>query len=81
MKSQIQKWGNSLAIRIPKLFADEAHLEQNSSVDVSLVKGKIVVVPCNPQSKYSLDKLLAGVTKKNIHREIESGTAVGDEAW
>lgn len=80
MKAQIQKWGNSLALRIPKVFAEEANLEQNSIVEISLVDGKLMVVPVVP-SQWTLDELLSGVTKDNIHRAIDTGFATGKEAW
>jgi antitoxin MazE len=79
MRARIQKWGNSLALRIPRAFAKEAHLEPNSEVEVSLVEGKLILVPVEPEP--TLDDLLAGITEENIHREIETGPAVGREVW
>lgn len=80
MKVQIQKWGNSLALRIPKSFAVESKIEQGSTVEVSLKGGKIIVEPV-AETSYSLEELLAGVTKSNLHKEIDSGEATGKEAW
>ncbi len=80
MKMQIQKWGNSLALRIPKSFAVESKVEQGSTVEVSLEKGKIVVTPV-AEPEYSLGGLLAKVTKENIHAETDTGYPVGKEAW
>jgi antitoxin MazE len=80
MKTRVQKWGNSLALRIPKSFADEVGLLNDSSVEVSLTNGKLVVVPIEKPS-LSLKKLLAQITQENIHHEIDSGPAVGIEAW
>ena len=79
MQTRIQKWGNSLAIRIPKPFALEFGLEQNSLVVVSVSEGKLVLEPVKPS--YSLAELLAQVTKDNLHQEIETGPAAGNEAW
>ena len=79
MQARIQKWGNSLAIRIPKPFALEVGLEQNSVVVVSVSDGKLVLEPVRPS--YSLDELLAQVTPDNLHQEIETELAVGNEAW
>jgi antitoxin MazE len=78
MRIQIQKWGNSLAIRIPKTFAKETRIEQGSIVDLSAVKGQLIAKPIREQ-EYSLDKLLAGVTKENLHTEIDTGDIVGRE--
>ena len=80
MKVQIQKWGNSLALRIPKSFAIESKIEQGSTVEVSLESGKIIVFPV-AEPEFSLDELLAGVTAENLHGEIETGASVGKEAW
>ena len=79
MQARIQKWGNSLAIRIPKPFALEIGLEQNSLVTVSISEGKLVLEPIKPV--YSLEALLAQVTQDNLHQEIETGATAGSEAW
>jgi len=80
MLTKIQKWGNSLALRIPKAFAVEAQLENNSFVEISMVKGKIIVTPV-PTPGWTLDELLAGVTNDNLHCEVDTGFAVGNEVW
>lgn len=80
MKTRVQKWGNSLALRIPKSFAEEVGLLNDSSVEVSLTNGKLVVVPIEKPS-LSLKKLLSQITEENIHHEIDSGPAVGIETW
>jgi len=79
MQARIQKWGNSLAIRIPKPFALEVGLEQNSLVVVTISEGKLVLEPVKPS--YSLEELLAQVTPDTLHQEIETGAPVGNEAW
>ena len=80
MKTKVQKWGNSLALRIPKSFAAETQLEPDSEVDLSLVKGRLVITPIL-EPNYSLEQLLAGVTEENIHAEVDTGTPVGKEIW
>lgn len=80
MITKVQKWGNSLALRIPKAFADTAKIENDSVVDVSFVDGQIVIKPIIPE-KMTIEQLLSGVTENNIHREIDTGDAVGSEAW
>jgi len=80
METRIQKWGNSLALRIPKPFAAEVGLEHNSSVEVSLVDGKLIVTPV-VKPALSLEYLLAQVNENNLHREVDTGPAVGDEMW
>ena len=79
MKTEIQKWGNSLAVRIPKSFALQAGIDRGSIVDLSLVEGSIVIAP--RATGYSLEELLARVTKDNIHEEIDLEPPMGREAW
>jgi antitoxin MazE len=80
MKTRVQKWGNSLALRIPKSFAAEVGLDPNSSVEMSLKNGGLVIVPSD-KPKFTLRQLLAQVTEENLHHEIDTGAAVGGEAW
>jgi antitoxin MazE len=80
MRTKVQKWGNSLAVRIPKPFAQEIGLEADSAVEVSLEEGKLVLARVETIS-VSLEELLEGVTPENLHQEIDIGPAVGDEAW
>jgi antitoxin MazE len=80
MRTRVQKWGNSLALRIPKAFALEVGLEQDGEVELSVEKGRLVVVPPVTQS-YTLDELLAGVRPSNLHKETDWGPPVGKEIW
>ena len=80
MHTKVKKWGNSLAVRIPKAFAQDARLTDNSIVDVSMADGRIIIEPVSPK-RWTLDELLAGVNGENIHQEIETGESVGNEAW
>jgi len=80
MQVQIQKWGNSLAIRIPKSFAKQMKIAQGSFVDLSTVEGKLIAKPLN-EKEYSLGQLLAGITEQNLHAEIDTGEAIGKEIW
>jgi len=80
MKTRVRKWGNSLALRIPKSFATEVGLQSDAFVDVSLANGKLIVEPIEKPG-VTLKKMLSQITEKNIHHEIDSGQAVGREAW
>lgn len=80
MEARIKKWGNSLALRIPSSLAKEAGLQYESPVELSLIDGRLVVVPTS-KPKLTLDHLLAQVTEDNIHAEMDTGPAVGKEAW
>ena len=80
MKTRVQKWGNSLALRIPKSFANGVGLQRETSVEVSLADGKLVITPvAKPES--TLKQLLAKITKDNLHHEVDTGSAVGNETW
>jgi antitoxin MazE len=80
MKTRVQKWGNSLAFRIPKSFAEEAGLRANSAVELSLVRGALVVKPLPPHP-ITLDELLRGVTDDNLPGEWDTGPTAGKEVW
>ena len=80
MKTRIQKWGNSLALRIPRPFAEESNLHEDSPVDVTVRNGKLVVVPIL-EPAISLEDLVERITPENRHAEIETGEPVGNEVW
>lgn len=80
MRTHLQKWGNSLALRIPKPFAAEVGLEQETPVDVTVEDGRIIVSPV-AEPPLILKSLLKGITDENIHHEMDVGPAVGSEAW
>ena len=80
MKARVQKWGNSLALRIPKAFAEEAGLHADAPVELSLVEGKLIVQPITPPP-LTLDELLRGITDENLPGEWNMGPAVGKEVW
>ncbi len=80
MLTKVQKWGNSLALRIPKAFAIDARLENDTVVEVSLVQGQIIVKPV-AAPEWTLAKLLAGINRHNLHHEIDTGATVGNEVW
>jgi antitoxin MazE len=79
MRTRVQKWGNSLAVRIPKPFAEGAGLRPSTEVEVSLEKGELRLAPVRP--RWRLDHLLSKVTKRNVHAEVGSGPIAGREIW
>lgn len=79
MRLRVQKWGNSLALRIPKSVAQDSGIETGSSVELRLVDGSLLVTPI--RTSFDLAELLAGVTDANLHEEVDPGGAVGREAW
>ncbi len=71
MKTHIQKWGHSLAVRLPKSFADELAFGVGSPAEIGLEDGAIVVKP-DCDRTFDLEALLAGVTDENIHPAWET---------
>lgn len=80
MRVQVQKWGNSLALRIPKPVAEDVEVKEGSVLDLSISAGKLVAAPVRSK-KFILKQLLSKVSKSNLHGEVDSGPSVGREAW
>ena len=80
MVATVAKWGNSLAVRIPQNLAKEINLAEGVEIDLSVVDGSLVIKP-RSRKRYSLDELIQGITPENLHSEIDSGIAVGNEVW
>jgi antitoxin MazE len=80
MRATIQKWGNSLALRIPKPLAEQAHISQGSLVEIKIVDDVLQIELIAPQH-YTLKGLLAEITQDNIHEEVDTGQAQGKEVW
>ena len=80
MNTKVHKWGNSLAVRIPKVIAEEVGIYEETNVDLDNVDGKIVISPA-VKKKYSLDSLLSRVKKSNLHEETDTGDTEGKEVW
>ena len=78
MKLQIQKWGNSLAVRVPKSFAVETSIVEGSTVDMTIEDGTLVL---RPDGSLRLEDLLDKVTAENIHDEFDFGQPAGKEVW
>lgn len=80
MKLKVQKWGNSLALRIPKALAIEANIASGSTVEMSLTNGELKIKPIEDQ-EYTLEELLSGITAENIHEEVSTDIPQGKESW
>lgn len=80
MHIRVQKWGNSLAVRIPKPLAEDAKVELGTVLNLAVSEGKVIATPVK-KNKQSLKQMLAKVTRKNLHVEVESGAPVGREVW
>ena len=80
MTTKVQKWGNSLALRIPKALATYANVAAGTAVDIQGHEGRRIVEPVRGPH-YDLDDLLAGVDVANLHDETDAGPPVGHETW
>jgi antitoxin MazE len=80
VQTKIQKWGNSLGLRIPRAFAEEAGVEAGAEVDISIRNGNLVVKPAR-RARYRLAELVRKISAKNLHGEVDTGGPVGREVW
>jgi antitoxin MazE len=81
MKGTVQKWGNSLAVRIPSALAKEISLVAGSRIDIQADLGQLVVKPTKKKSKIDIEALIAKITPQNRHDEDHWGKPVGREIW
>ena len=79
VKVQVVKWGNSHAVRLPKVVLEQAQLRDGDQLEVRVEKGRIALEPASP--KLTLRDLVAGITPKNLNDEQEWGKPVGREVW
>lgn len=78
--TQVAKWGNSLAVRIPRAIVKDAGLAEGDRLSLDLGADGAIILRSS-RRKYSLDELVAGISKKNRHRQTNWGTAQGKESW
>jgi len=74
----IKKWGNSLALRIPKDIAQTLHIENNSMLELSIKDGALVI---EPQKSTLLESLVSRIDTDNLHAKVDTGKVVGNEEW
>ena len=80
MITKVQKWGNSLAVRIPRSVAEDTQLRPGEAVNMASHDGQIVIAAIR-QQRFKLNDLLKGITSRNRHAEAATGNAVGREVW
>jgi antitoxin MazE len=76
----VQKWGNSLALRIPAAFARQTGVGSGSEVEFELDGNRLIITPM-PAGSYSLTGLLSSVTDENLHEAVDTGEPKGREEW
>lgn len=77
MKARVQKWGNSLAVRIPKPVALEVGLRAETDVEMTVQQGSLVLAPT--RREYTLKELVRDITPENRHEETDFGPPIGRE--
>jgi antitoxin MazE len=77
MRAKVQRWGSSLAVRIPKPVVLEVGIHVDADMEMSVEGGNLVLAPA--RSRYTLAELVQGITAKNRHEEIDFGPPVGRE--
>lgn len=80
MEATVKKWGNSLAIRLPKYLADQINISEGTAVELFANHEKISIKPLKKKS-YKLDELLSKVDKNSSNEEIDWGQTEGNEVW
>ena len=78
MTVSIKKWGNSLALRIPKDIAQTLHIENNSTLELNIKDGALVAEPVN---ETLLESLVSRIDADNLHTEVDTSKVVGNEEW
>ena len=77
--SVVAKWGNSLAIRLPKNIADKVNLTEGTAISIDVTDNKIVITP--KKTQYTLEELLAGASSEDFDGEFDWGEPLGEEVW
>lgn len=80
MQGQLMKWGNSLAVRIPKPLADEAQMKEGDTLEISVSHPGRVELDAVPR-RQTLMELVSAITDENRHEEMDWGAPVGREVW
>lgn len=78
MNQTAQKWGNSLACRLPKALAAQAHIEEGTPLSMRVEGEEIIISKARPR-RIDADELIARITPGNRHEAVEFGVPVGNE--
>ncbi|ECD8384010.1 type II toxin-antitoxin system antitoxin MazE [Salmonella enterica] len=81
IRSNVKRWGNSPAVRIPASVMQALNLNIDDEIKIELVEGKLIIEPVTDEIEFSLDQLVDGITDENLHDLIEWGAPVGGEVW
>jgi antitoxin MazE len=79
MKTKLQKWGHSLAVRIPKSFISTINVKEHDNVELIVEDDQLIIKPL--KHKYDIDELVSKINSDNLHNEIKTGSPIGNEIW
>ncbi len=79
MQTKVKKWGNSLGLRIPRVYVDELKFHDGNVVDIKIAKDNLIIKPT--KFSYNLQELLSKITSENVHEAIDTGAEKGKEIW
>lgn len=77
MQTHVQKWGNSLGVRIPAKLAQQLNMNPGAAVDIFVEDGRLIMSP----QRYQLADLIGGISKTNMHHHLLEGSEMGEEEW
>ncbi len=81
LKGTARKWGNSLAVRIPKTVCEDLGIVENAAISMLIDDGSLVITPVSGRNK-RLQKALKRISRENLPDEKEPfGKSVGRERW
>lgn len=79
MTTKVQRWGNSLAVRLPKVILDDLNIKEGSDINISVENNAIKIIPI--KKKPTLEELMSKITPENKHDEVNWGKPEGAEIW
>ena len=79
MTAIVQRWGNSLAVRLPKAVAEQIEASEGAELEMKVVENSLILK--TTKQRYSLSELIGGVTAENLHTEVDWGKPKGKEVW
>ena len=78
MTVALKKWGNSLALRIPKDIVNTLDIDNNSLMELDVSNGTLIL---KPKKNNLLETLVSQINSENLHKEVDTGRSVGNEEW
>jgi antitoxin MazE len=80
MEARLQKWGNSVGIRIPNSLLKSLNLSINDKIDLK-EDGDRIIITKSKKERVSLEELFKNYNGENLAKEFEWDDPVGNEIW